>query len=175
MLLKSNMVVAGNACHKQAAPDKVAAMNLACLLRTVPAAVPGINFLSGGQSEQMATANLNAMNVDTLKPTMDFEFFLWACLAGAGSQGLGLRSGKPGCRATGACQAGAPEWRSERRALQSHYGAGLILYRDGDGRVCHALRRLGFLGHASVLVVVLDRIDRGIVFGVYASVAWSQA
>lgn len=63
MLLKPSMVSPGLGCPRQATPEEVAVATLACLRRTVPAAVPGINFLSGGQSEQAATANLNAMNV----------------------------------------------------------------------------------------------------------------
>jgi fructose-bisphosphate aldolase class I len=62
MLLKPNMVLPGLACPRQATPEEVAAATLACLRRTVPAAVPGINFLSGGQKDETATANLNAMN-----------------------------------------------------------------------------------------------------------------
>ena len=62
MLLKPNMVVPGVACTEQAAPEQVAQATLAYLRRTVPAAVPGIYFLSGGQNEVTATANLNAMN-----------------------------------------------------------------------------------------------------------------
>jgi len=74
MLLKPNMVVAGSTCRKQPTPDEVATATLACLRRTVPAAVPGIYFLSGGQSEQMATANLNAMNSATAKQPWVLSF-----------------------------------------------------------------------------------------------------
>lgn len=62
MVLKPNMVVAGRACAAQATVEKVADATLECLRRTVPAAVPGIAFLSGGQSEQEACAHLNAMH-----------------------------------------------------------------------------------------------------------------
>ena len=62
MLLKPGMVVPGSTCAEQASPQQVADATLTCLRRTVPAAVPGINFLSGGQSESAATANLNAIN-----------------------------------------------------------------------------------------------------------------
>ncbi|MBI5042025.1 MAG: fructose-bisphosphate aldolase class I [Gammaproteobacteria bacterium] len=62
MLLKPNMVLPGLACPRQATPEAVAEATLACLRRTVPAAVPGIHFLSGGQQDEIATANLNAMN-----------------------------------------------------------------------------------------------------------------
>ena len=62
MLLKPNMVIAGKDCSRQADVEEVAERTVRCLRRTVPAAVPGIVFLSGGQSEQVATAHLNAMN-----------------------------------------------------------------------------------------------------------------
>jgi len=63
MLLKPNMVLPGLACPKQESVDEVAEATLNCLLRSVPAAVPGIAFLSGGQSGELASARLNAMNV----------------------------------------------------------------------------------------------------------------
>jgi len=62
MLLKPNMVLPGKDCAVQATPDEVAAATLAVLRRAVPAAVPSINFLSGGQSDRAASANLNALN-----------------------------------------------------------------------------------------------------------------
>lgn len=62
MLLKPNMVVSGMDCPEQAGVEEVATKTLYCFEQTVPAAVPGIVFLSGGQSEQKATENLNAMN-----------------------------------------------------------------------------------------------------------------
>ena len=61
MILKPNMVVPGKDCRR-AAPDEVATATLQVLGRTVPAAVPSINFLSGGQGPEEATANLNALN-----------------------------------------------------------------------------------------------------------------
>jgi fructose-bisphosphate aldolase class I len=63
MVLKPNMVLSGSTCPKQAAVDEVADATVMCLLRAVPAAVPGIAFLSGGQSAELASARLNAMNV----------------------------------------------------------------------------------------------------------------
>ncbi|MCB1679854.1 MAG: fructose-bisphosphate aldolase class I [Halioglobus sp.] len=62
MLLKPSMVTPGKACTQQAAPEEVAAQTVAVLRRVVPAAVPGIVFLSGGQTPQEATANLDALN-----------------------------------------------------------------------------------------------------------------
>ncbi len=62
MILKPNMVVSGADASDRAGPERVAERTLACLLRTVPAAVPGIAFLSGGQSDDEATRNLDAIN-----------------------------------------------------------------------------------------------------------------
>ena len=62
LLLKPNMVLSGKACARQAGVPEVAAATVGCLRRAVPAAVPGVVFLSGGQSEERATAHLNAMN-----------------------------------------------------------------------------------------------------------------
>jgi len=62
MLLKPNMVISGKDAADQADPDTIAARTLACFRRTVPAAVPGIVFLSGGQSDEQATINLDAIN-----------------------------------------------------------------------------------------------------------------
>jgi fructose-bisphosphate aldolase class I len=63
MILKPNMALPGLACPKQETVDEVADATVRCLLRAVPAAVPGIAFLSGGQSAELASARLNAMNV----------------------------------------------------------------------------------------------------------------
>jgi len=63
LVLKPNMVLPGLDCADQDTVDKVADATVNCLLRHVPAAVPGIAFLSGGQSGQLATARLNAMNL----------------------------------------------------------------------------------------------------------------
>jgi fructose-bisphosphate aldolase, class I len=62
MLLKPNMVVSGKKCPVQASVDEVAEATVRCFRRAVPAAVPGIVFLSGGQSPELATAHLNAIN-----------------------------------------------------------------------------------------------------------------
>ena len=63
MILKSNMVLPGLACAKQESVEEVADATVTSLLRVVPAAVPGIAFLSGGQSSELASARLNAMNL----------------------------------------------------------------------------------------------------------------
>jgi len=62
MVLKPNMVIAGLKCAQQASVEDVAVATVRCLKRHVPTAVPGIAFLSGGQSSELATAHLSAMN-----------------------------------------------------------------------------------------------------------------
>ena len=61
-ILKPNMVLSGTDCATQAGIEEVAEQTVKCLKRTVPSAVPGICFLSGGQSDEDATAHLSAMN-----------------------------------------------------------------------------------------------------------------
>jgi len=63
MILKASMVLPGLTCQKQNTVEEVAEATVKCLLRTVPAAVPGIAFLSGGQSAELASERLNSMNV----------------------------------------------------------------------------------------------------------------
>jgi fructose-bisphosphate aldolase class I len=63
MILKPNMVLPGLSCPKQESVDEVADATVNCFLRAVPAAVPGIAFLSGGQPAELASDRLNAMNV----------------------------------------------------------------------------------------------------------------
>jgi fructose-bisphosphate aldolase class I len=74
-LLKPNMVTPGSDAPK-VSPEIIAKFTVRALQRTVPPAVPGIMFLSGGQSEEEATINLNAMNsLQTLKPwTLSFSY-----------------------------------------------------------------------------------------------------
>jgi fructose-bisphosphate aldolase, class I len=67
-LLKPNMVLSGYGASDRAGPAEVAEWTLRCLYKHVPAAVPGVVFLSGGQSDEDATANLNAMNQQAPHP-----------------------------------------------------------------------------------------------------------
>jgi len=62
MILKPNMVLPGLSCSEQESVDTVASATVQCLLRSVPAAISGIAFLSGGQSAELASARLNSMN-----------------------------------------------------------------------------------------------------------------
>ncbi len=66
IILKPSMVISGNQCKHQANVSEVAEATLKVLRRCVPAAVPSINFLSGGQSEKVATEHLAAMNASSL-------------------------------------------------------------------------------------------------------------
>ena len=77
IILKPNMVLSGLTCPQQASVEKVAEATVQCLLRTVPPAVSGIAFLSGGQSSELASAHLNAMNLrfkTRLPWTLTFSF-----------------------------------------------------------------------------------------------------
>jgi fructose-bisphosphate aldolase class I len=75
MLLKSGMVLSGSDATEQASPAQIAAATLRCFSRTVPAAVPGIVFLSGGQSSQLATTRLSALcRVPNLPWKLSFSF-----------------------------------------------------------------------------------------------------
>lgn len=68
MLLKPNMVISGADCPEQASAEEISDKTLYCFSQAVPSAVPGIVFLSGGQSEQQATENLNVMNQQGRQP-----------------------------------------------------------------------------------------------------------
>ncbi len=72
-LLKPNMVLSGKDASDRASADRVAEMTIDCFTRSVPAAVPGIVFLSGGQSDGEATENLNAINVSVARVGTPWE------------------------------------------------------------------------------------------------------
>jgi fructose-bisphosphate aldolase class I len=75
IVLKPNMVISGMKCAKQASIEEVADKTVMILKRCVPTAVPGIAFLSGGQSDEMATAHLSAMNARHKLPwTLTFSY-----------------------------------------------------------------------------------------------------
>lgn len=88
IVLKPSMVISGKSCSKKASVDEVAKATMRVLRRTVPAAVPTINFLSGGQSPEQATAHLNAMNQQSNIPwnlsfsyaraLQDYAMKIWA-------------------------------------------------------------------------------------------------
>ena len=115
MVLKPNMVISAKGNSRQADVAEVAEQTLKCLRRTVPAAVPGIAFLSGGQSAEVATEHLNAMNNMGPHPWMltfsygralqDPPLNAWkgeAANVEAGQQALSHRARMNGAAATGA-------------------------------------------------------------------------
>ncbi len=75
-ILKTNMVISGKQCSVQADVQEVADKTVKCLLKNVPTELPGIVFLSGGQSDELATAHLNAMNASnpTLPWPLSFSY-----------------------------------------------------------------------------------------------------
>ena len=74
IVLKPNMVISGKKCANRAAPAQVAEATVRCLKRWVPAAVPGIAFLSGGQSTTEATLHLSLMNAQPLPWALTFSY-----------------------------------------------------------------------------------------------------
>jgi fructose-bisphosphate aldolase class I len=76
MILKPNMVLPGSHCAKQDSVNEVAEATARCLRQVVPAAVPGIAFLSGGQSGELASARLNAMNLAARSPEFQLPWAL---------------------------------------------------------------------------------------------------
>ena len=92
MVLKPNMIIAGNNARRKAKPEQVAEQTVRCLKATVPASVPGIAFLSGGQSDIQATQHLSLMNdMGTLPWSLTFSY-------GRALQAAALKAwgGKPG-------------------------------------------------------------------------------
>ena len=74
IILKPSMVIAGNRCATQATPEQVAEMTVKQLNAVVPSTVPTINFLSGGQSDEQATLNLQLMNAQANKGAWQLSF-----------------------------------------------------------------------------------------------------
>jgi fructose-bisphosphate aldolase class I len=74
ILLKPNMVLSGSEAPEQASVEQVAQATVACFRQVVPAAVPGVVFLSGGQSSERATAHLNAMNAMDVEHPWELSF-----------------------------------------------------------------------------------------------------
>lgn len=115
-LLKPNMVVQGSECKVKADAAKIATCTVTALQRSVPAAVPSINFLSGGQSEEEASVNLNAMNALDLGPRpwqLSFSYgraLQASCLKAWGGKSSNVKAAQDAlierCRANGLAQLG---------------------------------------------------------------------
>ncbi len=99
IVLKPNMVVAGQDCTRRPSIEEAAEATVRCLRRHVPAAVPGIAFLSGGQSEQEATAHLNAMNALGPQP-WELSFSYGRALQASALQAWGGDNARLGAGAT---------------------------------------------------------------------------
>lgn len=122
LILKPNMVLPGADCAQQATVEQVADVTACCLLRSVPAAVPGIVFLSGGQSGELASARLNAINV------RHKSRFPWQVSFSFGraiqEPALGIWSGKP-AQVKAAQNALYHRARCDRAAHRGEYDAAL--------------------------------------------------
>jgi len=98
MILKPNMVISGKKCAQRAGPEQVAAATVRCLKRHVPGAVPGIAFLSGGQSPAEATLHLSLMNAQGSLPwQLSFSYgraLQDAALSAWGGKSSGLAAGQ---------------------------------------------------------------------------------
>jgi fructose-bisphosphate aldolase class I len=121
MILKPNMVLPGLRCPKQEGVDEVAAATVKCLRRVVPAAVPGIAFLSGGQPAELASARLNAINIISMSATARLPWALVFSFARAIQQpALEIWRGRESCVAL-AQDTLAHRARCNRAALHGEY------------------------------------------------------
>jgi len=85
MLLKPSMVISGGSAAERADPEEVAERTIECFKRTLPASVPGVVFLSGGEPDDSVTANLNALNkiAEDAKAPWELSFSFGRSLQGA--------------------------------------------------------------------------------------------
>ena len=112
-MLKPNMVVAGRKSPQKATPEQVAEATVRTLKRQVPSAVPGIAFLSGGQSPIEATLHLSLMNVAG-SAAVGVDFQLRSSAAGECAERVGRETGGIFRRSEGAVRAGEIEWTWRR-------------------------------------------------------------
>ena len=125
LILKPNMVLSGLTCPVQEPVATVAAATVQCLLRVVPAAVPGIAFLSGGQSAELASVRLNAMNVLAKSDAYRLPWTLAFSFARAIQQpALGVWRGQD-CNVSAAQDALVHRARCDRAALHGNYNAAM--------------------------------------------------
>ncbi len=136
-VLKPNMVIAGKKCAKRASVEEVAEKTVRVLKACVPSAVPGIAFLSGGQSDEEATAHLDAMN-RIGGSAVEAHLFLRACLAGGAAEGMVRQGGKRGGGATRFRPSRPDERACDRRPLVGDIGEESGLSRPARGK-CRSL------------------------------------
>jgi len=127
-LLKPNMVTAGQACAKKYQPQDVARATVEALQRTVPAAVPGVVFLSGGQSEEEASINLSAINQYSGKKPWALTFSYGRALQASAIKAWGAKKEN--------IKAGQQELlkraKANSEASQGKYGGGLVGASAGE-------------------------------------------
>ncbi|EDO37672.1 predicted protein [Nematostella vectensis] len=125
-LLKPNMVTAGQSCPTKYTPEQCAQATVTALARTVPPAMPGVTFLSGGQSEEQATIHLNAINQYQGKKPWKLTFSFGRALQ---ASALKAWSGKSGC-----VKAGQEEFlkraKANGQAAMGKYAGGQSLAGD---------------------------------------------
>jgi fructose-bisphosphate aldolase class I len=125
MILKPNMVLPGLTCPDQSSVDEVAESTVRCLQHVVPAAVPGIAFLSGGQSGELASARLNAMNLLARSPEFRLPWSLTFSFARAIQHpALDIWHGQD-ANVPAAQQALAHRAHCDRAAIRGEYSAAM--------------------------------------------------
>ena len=151
MVLKPNMVIAGKKAKNRAGVEEVAEKTVRVLKDCVPAAVPGIAFLSGGQSDEEATAHLDAMNrIAAPAAALAAHLLLWPRAAGGAAEDLG-RQGRERRRRAARLRAPRRDERPRRdRAVEAGPGAQGGVAELPDAVACE------FLGNR-----VPDRFCRG--------------
>ena len=127
-LLKPNMVLSGSTRVAAGVGQEVAEATVRCFRATVPAAVPGIVFLSGGQTDELATAHLNAMNQLGDLPVAA-ELLLRPGAAGAGAQGVEGRDRQRRRRAQRVPPPGQAQQRRPFRLVHDRHGESRQLTR----------------------------------------------
>src|SRR5258708_6103000 len=150
LLLKPNIVLPGTTSARQAPVEKVAEATVRCLLRSVPVAVPGIVFLSGGQADELASAHLNAINRPPSPLPWPLSFSYARALQAAPPGGrVGGRRAAPPSRAARAPAPGTPPASApppRRRGRGSLWPSGGRASASGaagtPGCVAEALQRL---------------------------------
>jgi fructose-bisphosphate aldolase, class I len=150
MILKPNMVLPGSACPKQETVEEVADATIHCLLRSVPAAVPGIAFLSGGQSAELASARLNAMNV-RFESRSAVGGGVFVCPRHSAT-GIGDLAGSKGQRYRGTGSLVSP------RALQPGRSPGRI--QSGDGKAVNRPATYRLSGIATTEGLPMEPTDK---------------
>ena len=148
-VLKPNMVIAGKKCPKQASRQEVAERTVKVLKRCVPPAVPGIAFLSGGQSDEDATAHLSLMNqLGPLPWKLSFSY--GRALQAARAEGLGRQVGERGRRPARLHAPRQDERRRHARQMGREAGeGGLIAFKVPGSPAAPDLRRRYALGSSA--------------------------